>query len=162
MPQFEAKRISHEFVQINDAPPSRVFPLLCPVRESEWVPGWSFRLVFSKSGIAEEGCIFITPEEDGSETTWVVTEYDPASFRVGFVWVNPGMVAARIVIQVTAKGSDRSNVSLRYTYTGLSPAGSQKVETYDEAFFRHKMDAWQAAINHFLRTGTMISGHGWE
>lgn len=162
MPQFEARRVSHEFVQINEAPPSRVFPLLCPVRESEWVPGWNYRLVYSKSRIAEEGCIFITPEDDGSETTWVVTGYDPPAFRIGFVWINPNMIAARIVIQVTAKDPDRSNVSVRYTYTGLSPAGNQKVGTYDDAFFRRKMDAWQAAINHYLRTGTTISAHGWE
>ena len=38
MPGFEAKRVRLEYTQTNDAPPNRVFPLLCPVREAEWLP----------------------------------------------------------------------------------------------------------------------------
>ncbi len=95
MSEFIGNRVVREYVQTNPAPPERVFPLLCPVREAEWVPGWEYRLVYSKSGVAELGCVFTTPNEDGSETTWMTIEYEPPR-RIGFVWVWPEMVAARL------------------------------------------------------------------
>jgi hypothetical protein len=84
MSQFQGRRFTHEYTH-NVAPPETVFPLLCPVREADWVPGWRYRLIYSESGIAEYGCVFITPNEDGTETTWVVTDYDPPSFRIACV-----------------------------------------------------------------------------
>ena len=36
--------------QVLNAPPATVFPLLCPVREAEWVPGWTVRMIHSASG----------------------------------------------------------------------------------------------------------------
>ncbi len=60
MTAFKGNRIVHEFTQTNPAPPSAVFPLLCPVREGEWLPGWQYRLIWSDSGIAELGCVFTT------------------------------------------------------------------------------------------------------
>ena len=68
MSAFDAKRVSHEYTQTNDAPPEKVFPLLCPVREADWVPGWQYRLIYSESGVAEDGCVFSTPNDAGPET----------------------------------------------------------------------------------------------
>jgi hypothetical protein len=33
------RRAQHTYVQALRAAPAEVFPLLCPVREREWVPG---------------------------------------------------------------------------------------------------------------------------
>lgn len=150
------RRVTHEFTQTNDAPPETVFPLLCPVREADWVPGWQYRMIYSKSGVAEAGCVFTTPNEDGTETTWLVTEYDPATFRIAFAWVNPGQVAAHIGISLIRNPQGRTTALIRYTYTGLSPAGNQEVERYDRKWFEQKMKSWETAINHYLRTGQAI------
>lgn len=162
MTEFQAKRIIRQYTQTNFAPPANVFPLLCPVREADWVPGWQHRLIYSQSGIAEARCVFTTPNEDGPETTWVVTEYDPARFLIGFVWVNPGLVATQIRIQLERHSSDQTLAHTQYTYTGLSPDGNKEVERYDESWFRHKMQGWETAINHYLRTGKLISTEAWE
>ncbi len=161
MTEFKAKRISHQYTQTNIGLPEKVFPLLCPVREAEWVPGWQYRLVYSQSGLAELGCIFTTPNEDGSETTWVVSEYDPLSFRIGFVWVWPGLVAAQIQISLERTG-ENTKAHIRYIYTGLSPAGNREVERYNESWFQDKMKGWEAAINHYLKTGKPIAAATWE
>jgi len=165
MSEFQGKRVTHEYMQNNVAPPGKVFPLLCPVREADWVPGWLYRLIYSESGVAERGCVFITPNEDATETTWVVTDYDPASFRIGFAWVNPGLVAAEIRIHLSnSSGAQTSHTSafIQYTYTGLSTEGNREVERYDQKWFRHKMQSWEAAINHYLQTGKRIDTAGWE
>ena len=162
MTEFQAKRITHQYTQTNIAPPEKVLPLLCPVREADWVPDWQYRLIYSQSGFAEAGCVFTTPNEDGSETTWVVTEYDPAKFLVGFVWLNPGLVAAQIRIQLERNSNDQTSAQIRYTYTGLSAAGNAEVDRYDEAWFRDKMQSWETAINHYLRSGKCIEAGAWE
>ena len=154
MTDFQAARVTHEYTQTNCAPPSAVFPLLCPVREADWVPGWNYRLIYSQSGFAEAGCVFIT-EENNREITWIVTEYDPVAHRIAFVWVNPGVLATQIQISLEpAAGNTRAIV--RYTYTALSPEGNREVEHYYETWFKSKMQGWEAAINHYLQTGTLI------
>jgi hypothetical protein len=164
MSEFQGKRITHEYTQNNVAPAEKVFPLLCPVREANWVPGWQYRLIFSKSGVAENGCVFITPNEGHSETTWIVTDYDPASFRIAFAWVNSGLVAAQIRISLSrsSEAPGHTTALIRYTYTGLSTEGNREVECYDQKWFRHKMQSWEAAIDHYLKTGNLIDAGGWE
>lgn len=156
MVKFHAKRVSHEYTQTNVAGPERVFPLLCPVREAEWVPGWKYRMIYSQSGMAEADCMFATPNDDGSETTWVVTEYDPAKFCIGFVWVNPGLMAAQIRIRLERTAEGKTTARIRYAYTALSAEGNKEVERYDDAWFGGKMRGWEAAINHYLKTGKCI------
>lgn len=162
MTEFKARRITHQYTQTNVAPPEKVFPLLCPVREADWVPGWQYRLIYSQSGVAEAGCVFITPNEDGSETTWVVTEYDPTGFRIAFVWVNPDLVAAQIRIRLERNSDGHTSAHIHYTYTGLSAEGNREVDRYDQNWFRHKMQSWETAMNHYLRTGSCIEAGAWE
>lgn len=170
MTAFKSSRITHEYTQKNGAPPERVFPLLCPVREADWVPGWQYQLIYSESGIAEDGCVFTTPNPPASdpqsqvapETTWIVAEHDPAAFRIGFVWINPGLVAAEIRIQLTPTPHATTLAHIRYRYTGLSAEGNREVERYDQKWFRTKMEGWESAINHYLRTGRKIASAAWE
>jgi hypothetical protein len=160
MAQFQGKRVTHGYTQTNEAPPGKVFPLLCPVREAEWVPGWQYRLLYSQSGVAEQGCVFTTPNDDGTETTettWIVTKYDPSLFRIKFDWVHPGLVTAQISIALAEKLHDQTSARIRYTYTGLSVEGNREVERYDQKWFEHKMQGWEAAINHYLRTREKIN-----
>jgi len=58
MPKFQAKRISRQFTQINAGQPTDVFPLLCPVRESEWLPDFKANVIYSSTGVSEDGAIF--------------------------------------------------------------------------------------------------------
>lgn len=173
MNSFTSRRVTYEYVQSNPASPEKVFPLLCPVREADWIPGWLYKLVYSDSGVAELGCIFTTQDSaveaakyssrsDGhdpasTETTWICTEYDPDAFRIAYVWVKPGMEATEIRIQLvrTEDGNTRSHI--RFRYTGLSEEGNLEVRGYDRAWFEAKMRGWESAINHYLTTGQMIS-----
>ena len=165
MTAFKSFRVTHEYTQNNQAPPEKVFPLLCPVREADWVPEWRYRLIYSDSGVADLGCIFTTPNsqsEAAPETTWITIEYDPSAFRIAFVWINPGRVAAEIRIQLTPTGQGETQARICYPYTGLSPEGNQEVEGYDEKWFQKKMQSWESAINHYLRTGRKIASPSWE
>jgi hypothetical protein len=162
MSTFAAKRVSHEYTQTNNAPPDKVFPLLCPVREADWVPGWQYRLIYSESGLAEDGCVFSTPNEPGPETVWMVTHYDPAAFTIAFAWVEPGLIAAQIRIALRPAPGGKTSARILYFYTGLSLAGNAELDCYTPEWFRSKMQSWERAINHFLGNGTLIQTAAWE
>jgi hypothetical protein len=162
MTEFRGNRVTHEYRQTNAAPAVEVFPLLCPVREADWVPGWQYRMIYSHSGVVEGGCVFATPNEDGSETIWTVTEYDPAALRVAFAWVNPGLVAAWIRISLVGNSQGTTDAHIYYSYTALSDAGNREVNHYNQDWFGHKMQSWEQAINHYLRTGKRMDAAAWE
>ena len=57
---FKAVRLEKDFKMLVPDEQDRVFPLLCPVRENEWLPYWSCEIIHSDSGKAEKDCVFIT------------------------------------------------------------------------------------------------------
>jgi hypothetical protein len=163
---LQSARIVHEFIQTNPAARAKVFPLLCPVREADWLPGWQHRLIYSDSGVAELGCVFTTPTRPGlaahdqsrnaAETTWIVTDYDPAAFRIAYVWINPGMIITELRIQLSSAENGATRMQIRYRYTGLSPEGNRELERYTQQWFESNMRNWETTINHYLRTGTKL------
>ena len=59
--EFSPKRITREYRQTINATPEKMFPLLCPVREADWLDGWRYNMIYSESGLVEEGAVFSTP-----------------------------------------------------------------------------------------------------
>lgn len=157
----EPIRVSHDYTQSLIAPPATVFPLLCPVRECEWVPGWEPGLVVSATGVAESDAVFTTPEDAG-EATWYITEHHPEEFWVEMLKIVPGHVATRLRIELEeADGRDRveldgrpreilTRARVRYTHTALSPEGEDEVRTWNEARWLGFMQGWESVLNAFL------------
>lgn len=54
-----------------------IFPLLCPVREYEWIPDWSCEMVYSQSGFAEKGATFTTKSKPVGKMLWTCTVFEP-------------------------------------------------------------------------------------
>jgi len=160
MSAFQGYRVAHEYTQANPAPPEKVFPLLCPVRERDWLPGWNYQLVYSDSGVAELGCIFTTispASQPPAQVTWITVDYDPAAYRIAYIWINPGRVLAELRIQLSKAEDGSARNHIRYRYTGLSLEGNREVEGYDREWFEGRMLNWETAINHYLRTGTKVA-----
>ena len=59
------RRLIHSYTQSIKGTPGQIFPLLCPVREADWIPGWETDWVISNSGVAEPGCMFQTSPRPG-------------------------------------------------------------------------------------------------
>lgn len=152
-------QVTKSCVQVNYATPAVVFPLLCPVREKDWLEGWDYEMIYSESGKIEQDCVFITGHHGPVETVWITTEYKPESYLVGFTRVTLGVMAVRISIQLHAGAENKTEAHISYTYTGLSPEGnSYLMHDLDEAF-EEDMKTWEQAINHYLITGEMLTRH---
>ena len=148
-PGFRGKRAKTEYTHEVGAAPEAVFPLLCPVREYEWVEGWSCEMIFSESGVAEENCIFRTGGAPHGLSTWCCTRYEPPA-RIEFVVVSAAMVTRLgITLERTAAGTRLHWVRL---CTGLSEEGNAHAGDYTVERAR----ALGEQLNYFLRTGKML------
>jgi hypothetical protein len=125
---FVSKRVTRKYRQSIEASPDRVFRLICPVREAEWLDGWHHTMIHSQSGLVEEGAVFSTPSPGERDTVWVVTRRDPVKRLVEFTRFTPGsrVCVLRISVRSDRKGS---LVDIAYTYTGITtPATASPVQ----------------------------------
>ena len=145
-------RVKRKYVQSLVAPAEQVFPLLCPVRETEWVSGWDPRLVISESGYVEPDCIFVMPEQP-HDAIWIVTQWHPAEFFVEFIKVTPDFTVGKIEIKLKQADRDQSLAEISYSFTALSEAGARFVEAFTQEYYEAFMQEWESELNHFLQTG---------
>jgi hypothetical protein len=134
-----------------------VFPLLCPVREKDWVVGWDPATVYSDSGFAEKDCVFVTGE-GGEESVWVVTVHDRERYVIEMVKISPGTTVGRIDISLERAGEYGTNARVRYMYTALGPEGERFVQAYSEEYYREFMSYWEKALNEYLLTARDAGG----
>jgi len=151
------KRVTHSYEQTIDGTMAEIFPLYCPVREVEWCEGWNPKVVYSNSGVAEPGCVFVTGH-DGHETTWFVTVHDIEQGRVEMMNHTPGVIFTRLEITIEPISDKRTKAVITYSKTSLSEAGDEALKGFTKEYYDIMMDSWEKAMNHFLRTGEMRTG----
>jgi hypothetical protein len=145
---IQSWRQLRSFVQHIRATPAEVFPLLCPEREKDWLPGWDARMIFSRSGIAERGAVFETQHESG-RTLWIVTEYDPPR-RVAFARWQPDGLVVHIEISLGRHHEGTTAVCITYTYTAVDEAGAAALAQVSEDAWLRSMSFWQESMNEWL------------
>lgn len=151
-------RSTRTYVQKLIAEPAAVFPLLCPVREADWIEGWDPPLVISTSGLAEPDCVFITSAEP-IDAIWYVTRHEPAEGFVEMLKITPSVTACRLTIQLRPRVSG-SEAEITYCHTSLGPKGDEVITSFTEEFYRKFMQNWEVRVNHYLRHGTALRATG--
>ncbi|HRC86912.1 MAG TPA: hypothetical protein PK413_14985 [Thermoanaerobaculia bacterium] len=148
-------RATRTYTQRLVAEPSKVLPLLCPVREADWIEGWDPCLVISHSGVVERDCVFTTPGQP-QEAIWYVTRHEPEEGQVEMIRITPGLTACRLTIQLRPVPTG-SEATITYSHTSLGPEGDAFVASFTEEFYRQFMRDWETRLNHYLLTGTALS-----
>lgn len=154
--EFRPQRIVREYRQTINALPAEVFPLLCPVREAEWLDGWRYNMIYSESGLVEEGAVFSTPSEGEADTVWIVTKHDAKTHVVEFARFTHNSRTCFLKIAVKPKDGRRSFVDVSYTYTGIAPAGNDFIDNFSEEIFLEAVAFWEKSMNYFLDTGQKL------
>lgn len=152
----ENPRAVRAYRQTIEAPPAVVFPLLCPVREVEWLDGFAFTMIYSASGFVEEGAVFTTANPGEPDTVWLVTRHDRAARQVEFARFTPGSRTCLLKIAVEPCGEARSFVDVSYAYTALGNPGEEFLKGWTEEAFTRAMVFWERSMNHFLKTGARL------
>lgn len=124
-----------------DLDAAHALPLFTAEGEKQWVPGW-------EPDVLGNGCgsVFVT-RAHGTETTWVVVDYDAERGCARYArWV-PGVQAGLVEVQCSPLASDRCSVRVRYTLTPLSDAAIDGVAAFLEPRrFEESIAEWKRLI----------------
>jgi len=138
-------------------PPEDIFPMLCPVREYEYLPGWECDIVYLYSGLAEQGGVFTTHShgEGDQKDVWVISRYD-TNRAIEFVRVNRmRTMIYRIELQGTENGG--TVVSWEQIITGLTEEGNRYVRTLRQSDFTAMLSHFQELLEHYLAAGKAVN-----
>jgi hypothetical protein len=150
-----AKRKVQRYERDFSASPAELFPLLCPAREADWIPGWTSDLIYTTSGYVEPDCVFTTDTDNPlGEGIWVIYTHVPNECLELVRTSRDLVLQMRITISAAPRGGTRGRWTL--TATSLTPQGSALVEAMpdQEPGFLSLLDG----LDHYLGTGR-LRGH---
>ncbi|OQW98259.1 MAG: hypothetical protein BWK74_04965 [Desulfobacteraceae bacterium A6] len=151
-------RVTRTFTQQLVAEPTKVFPLLCPVREADWIDDWDPLVVFSESGAAELDCVFLT-KASPSNAIWYINRHEPGKGFLEMIKITPTVTACKLTIQL-CQVEGGSEAKITYAHTSLGPEGDAFVKSFTEDHYRQFMRDWEARINHYLSHGNVLRTAG--
>jgi hypothetical protein len=151
----ESKRVVYQDSFALAAPPAKVFPLLCPVREHEWIPTWRAQMVYSQSGFAELDCVFATEQPGEGKRTWICTRYDPPHSIAYTSFSSLGYIM-RLDITLEVHGADSSRVSWSRRFIATSEEGKAWLAKLPAPGSSSGTQVLAQLLSHFLATGTML------
>jgi hypothetical protein len=157
-PTDPRKHVALQYVHDLRVPADQVFPLLCPVREYEWIDDWRCELVHTTSGVVEKGCIFVTESPSEGRTLWVTSVHDPAARRVEFVRVNLERLVTLMSLRVEPNGAG-CRLHAGFTLVALDASGQAIVDAVRATGGPHAQIVLSLVrrLEHFLTTGRMLS-----
>jgi len=130
--KFTAKKETWTRVMHTLGSANETFPLLCPVREYDWIPTWKCNMIYSESGVAEDMCVFKTHfslEED--EETWVCTYYEKDR-RIEYLHYYPNRIE-RLRIALIEEKPTTSDWKWETSVIGLNEAGNKQIESMEQS-----------------------------
>jgi len=149
------KKLVRSYRQTLTGSAAEIFPLLCPVREKDWLPGWDYQLIYSESGYAEKGCVFETGNVYGSYR-WIVTNYDSDIYTIQFVKINED-VSVIIDIALEEERRDLCHCQIEYAFIPHNEETAEQVYRENSAEnFRSHMQIWETALNYYLQRHEML------
>ncbi len=136
--------------------PEKVFLLLCPTKELDWIEGWEnvHTLIYSDSGIAERSCIFTTDVPGEGRSVWIASKYSLENRNVEYVKFLAEMDAVvHWEMTVTAESPQKCSITSNYIITGLSDKGNAFVGDFEKNNLPALMDRLPKMIEHYMKTG---------
>lgn len=154
---MSGKRIVRTYSTPLSASPEKVFPLLCPVKEYDWIPTWQCKVIHTKSGYAELGCVFSTDFGDASgREIWVVCTYEK-SRHIGFVKTG-AHITTRYTVSLKSSQSG-STIQWEQEITSLDDNGDMIVDKVTEKVYDEKMKHVNTLLEYYLLHGQPMDEH---
>jgi hypothetical protein len=163
MPTFKGTRRVFSEVQQLDGTKEKIIPLLCPVREYDWIEDWACDVIYSESGIAEPNCVFRTGTgsttrlEESDEEVWIVTRYEPPD-RIDFAKFAAGLYVIKYEIILEDAGEGTVNATWSQHFTGLSEEGNNAIISPAQKDYAATIKILEGKLNTYLATGQSARG----
>ena len=154
---FHAKTIVLTATMLLQHSPEEIFPLLCPVKEYDWIEHWKCDLLYSESGVNELGCIFRTAFPEQEEEVWVTSRWEPSS-RVEFVRNGANKV---ILFSIALEPTDAgTKLVWSQKLIGITEKGNAMIEAANPEEFSNMVAALENMIDYYLKHGAMYRETG--
>ena len=140
--------------QLLNSTPDKIFPLLCPKREYDWIETWKCDILFSNSGFAELDCVFNTEFPGDVKETWVVDKYDKDKC-IQFIRFSDIRVM-RYCISLFKNSNGTTSAKWELIVTSLNAEGNIYIEKFSDVEFANRVKALEKMLNHYLETGEML------
>lgn len=140
---FKSRRVEQTASFTLQASVEVAFPLFGPMKERLWAPGWNPEIVYSTTHEVEEQMVFRTTAAYGEPEpyTWVITQYRPDDYFVVYTVFTTQRIWF-ISVRCVPNGA-KTNVTVTYSYTGLSSNGNELNEIALQQMFEHNLTDWQ-------------------
>lgn len=152
--RFKSKRKRIVFSTTWETTVEELFPLLCPAREADWIPGWDCDLIYTESGYAEENCVFRTEKSNSvGEGLWMFTGFQ-VNDHIEFVRMQEDVVTrARITVRDHHDGTVTGTWDV--LHTGLTEKGNEEIDRMPVEN-PPQAGALTQMIEHYLKKGRTI------
>jgi hypothetical protein len=134
MTEFKPKTTNYILPVSINAPVEEVFPLVSPIEEYRWIPGWKAELIHCPDEKIGQGTIFneifSAPFLVGNvkgKTTWTYVVFDPENYDIHFRLDNENS-STLYKIELEDDGKGGTGGKLDMTYTATTKKGNKLVE----------------------------------
>lgn len=134
-----------------------VFPLLCPVREDDWIDGWSdiCTIVYTDSGIAEEACVFETDAPLEGHSVWICSKYNAERTEIEYIKHIVGKAIVKLSMAVRGVPGGKSRIDAIYIATGWGEKGEAYVKHLADKGIMDMLNGLEDKINYYVANGSM-------
>ncbi len=133
-----------------------IFPLLCPTKEYDWFNGWECVLNYSKSGFAENDCVFYTKLGFPlfRKQIFYVTNYEPSKNITFLIFINK-IAIIKFGASLDDLNEDTCKLTLFYKATGLSNFGNKFLKTKGRTEMENNSKNIEKDLNYWIKYNTI-------
>ena len=153
MTQFQSIKKTVSWTTPVEGTPNDIFPLLCPVREYDWISDWGCTMVRSDSGFNELHCVFETSFDPIGKETWITVRYEPNA-RIEFVRHGDNWLVHYII--ALAQTESGTNITWTMHMVGLTATGNEHVTGMTNEQFSGIMQRLGTSLQHYLTHGECL------
>jgi len=152
--KFQAKKKTLNCDQLLLASTEKVFPLLCPTKEYDWIAPWTCELIYSKSGFAELDCVFTTNFPGDVKETWIVDKYEKNRL-IQFVRFSESRII-RYSIELIDNNNETTNAIWVQTIISLNNDGNSFIDNLSEVEYKNEIKTLERMLNYYIKTNKRL------
>jgi len=149
--KFTARQFARNGAVLCKAAIEDIFPLLCPKKEEEWIPGWECETIWSNTGYNEDGAIFKTLKPYGAELYWTTLKYDIKNRIVDFLITAPHLYMFRFTIELFIAGNGIIKLIFSQVFTSVSEEGNALLKLYESEDFDQRLKYLEELMHRYLQ-----------
>jgi hypothetical protein len=160
------KTISTKQIITIDAPVHEVFPLVCPVREYEWIREWKCKLIHCPNGKNEKDVVFKEKMSSpflmgsiGGKTTWTTLLHDTINHRLHFNWDNK-ISNSLYKVEMVPIGKNSTKCVLDLTFNIVNEKGMKTINDNTKYKIDFLIAGLGSMLKYYCESGNMLYSKG--